>query len=250
MNSDPENHDAGFDQTPEGLELIALLQKHAPPAPDSRRGAEAVLQRLRTPQTAPRGNLLFLRWAGPLVGAAAVVAIAFVVLNSSPNSDHTNAPPTVAEKETPAPAVSQVVIRHDRSWPEIEAVVRGQSADGLLIDAGLKDGLRVGDVLQGPRGVQARVSAVGVFEARVSVTGGKALPGTEFRARVTSDAQKRAASFSDFGGDPGAFFEFGAVVSAMPLGEARMLGISDGAALRVDETIPALMKDAGGAARN
>ena len=45
MNSDPENHDAGFDQTPEGLELIALLQKHAPPAPDSRRGAEAVVTR-------------------------------------------------------------------------------------------------------------------------------------------------------------------------------------------------------------
>ena len=247
MNNDP---DSGFDQTPEGRELIALLAKHAPPQPDSRAGAQAVMARLRAAETpAPRGRLFTMRWLVPLVGAAAAVAIAFVVLSTPPNQTTPNTPPLVSDKDDPAPDTDRraVVIRHDRAWPEIVGTVRNENAEGVTIDAGLKDGLRVGDTLDGPQNTRVRVIAVGVFESRVSVSGGTLVPGTELRARVTTDAQKRAAQFADFGGDPGAFYQFGALVSALPLSEARMLGISDGAALRVDETIPALLKDAGGA---
>jgi membrane-associated protease RseP (regulator of RpoE activity) len=45
------------------------------------------------------------------------------------------------------------------------------------------------------------------------------------------------------GGDPAGFFSFGAVLDALPVVEARMLGIADGRALRVAETIPAVLRD-------
>lgn len=235
----------GFDQTGEGREVIALLQKHAPQVPDSKAASRAVLARLQAnQQTQPAGKLLVLRWAGPLIAAAAAVAVAFVLFSTPPAQTNSDTPPAIADKPAPAPDRGPLVIRTDRQWPEIVAVVRYISADGVLIDAGLKDGLRVGDTLEGPQGVQARVTSVGVFDARVSLSGGKPARGDELRARVSTEAQKRAASFAGFGGDPGAFFEFGALVSALPLSEARMLGVSDGAVLRVDESIPALLKGA------
>ncbi|MCA8914842.1 MAG: hypothetical protein KDB90_05480 [Planctomycetes bacterium] len=227
----------GYDNTPEGRELVALLQRYAPPAVDSRAGAQAVLARIGK----PRGRVLRLgNWLPPLVGAAAAVALAFVIFSPKPDTQLDT--PSPVAKDIPAPP-TQADIRHDRRFPEIVALVRGASGDGLLIDAGLKDGLRVGDTLSGPGGVTARITAVGVFESRVAVVGGTLMTGAELRTAATTDAQLRAAKFAEFGEDPGAFFGFGALVSGLPLSEARMLGISDGAALRVDETIPALFKD-------
>ncbi|MCB9893643.1 MAG: hypothetical protein H6839_04265 [Planctomycetes bacterium] len=233
------NHEAeGYDNTPEGRELVALLKRHAPPAVNARAGAEAVMKRIGK----PRGRLLRVgTWLPPLVGAAAAVALAFVIFSPKPDVQPTTPPEVAANKVAPAP--TQAEIRHDRSFPEIVALVRGNSGDGVLIDAGLKDGLRVGDMLLGSGGVKARVTALGVFDARVAVTGGVPVKGAELRTPVTTEAQSRAAKYADFGGDPGAFLEFGVLLSAMPLSEARMLGISDGAAMRVDETIPALLRD-------
>jgi hypothetical protein len=219
-------NDNGFDKSEEGQALVALLKRHAPPMPSSQAGTQAVISRIRT-----RGRLHVLRWAGPLTAAAAAVAVAFFIF--APIDEHQ--PNTVADK--PRESTTPVEIRRDRAYPEIVAVVRGET-----IDAGLKDGLRVGDVLEGPGGATARVTAVGVFEARISAE----VPfsrGVEVRARVSTDAQKRAAKFSEFGGDPGAFFEFGVLVSALSLNEARMQGIADGRALVVDEVIAATLKD-------
>jgi hypothetical protein len=231
-----ESHEIaeGFDNSPEGQALVALLQKHAPPAIDSRAGSRAVLMRLQ-----PQGRLHVLRWLGPATGAAAAVIVALFIFGPDRG---TPVEPTIG-RLAPDPVPSAAEIRHDREFPEIVATVRGPSADGLLIDAGLKDGLRVGDELIGPGGVKARVTAAGIFEARIS-TDSPISRGAEVRARVSTEAQKRAARFTDFGGDPGAFLEFGVLVSATPLNEARMLGLSDGAALRVDEAIGVTMKDA------
>lgn len=233
------DHDIdGYDNTPEGRELVALLQRYAPPAVDSRGGADAVMRRIGK----PRGRLLTVgTWLPPLIGAAAAVALAFIIFSPKPEGTPTT-PPSVARDNT-GPAPTQTEIRRDHAYPDIVALVRGKRGDGLLIDAGLKDGLRVGDTLDGPGGATARVTAVGVFESRVSVSEGTLAQGAELRTTVRTEAQVRAAKYAEFGGDPGAFLEFGALVSAMPLSEARMLGISDGAAIRVDETIAAIMKD-------
>jgi hypothetical protein len=150
-------------------------------------------------------------------------------------------PPSEGTPAQPDPT-TPAAIRHEAAGPEIVAIVRGGDDDGQWIDAGLKDGLRVGDTLEGPGGASARVTAVGVFEARISAASTFSR-GTELRARITTEAQKRAAKYAEFGGDPGALLEFGVLVSAMPLAEARMLGISDGGALRVDEVIGATIKD-------
>ena len=232
----------GYDDSPEGRELVALLQKYAPPATDSRAGAVAVMARLGK----PAGRMIWMNWLPPLVGAAAAVALAFVILSPSPKTQPTQ--PGVARSDN-QPSETPAVIRRDRAFPEIVALVRYNKDEGLWIDAGLKDGLRVGDTLEGAGGAQARITAAGVFQARVSVSGGSVTAGSELRTRVTTDAQVRAAKFSDFGGDPGAFLEFGVVVSAMSLSEARILGISDGAALRVDETIPGVIADPASAAK-
>lgn len=226
----------GYDHTPEGRELVALLQKYAPPAVNSRNGAQAVMARIGGVQ--PRGKLHLLIRLAPVAAAAALVAVALLVL-TPPEQPETPAP---VAKHDDAPAPTHTDIRRERGYPEIVATVRGGSGDGLLIDAGAKDGLRVGDQLTAAGGVKARVTAVGIFQARISAD----VPlsrGAELRARAATAAQQRAAGFAEFGGDPGAFLEFGALVSAMPLADARMLGISDGAALRVDETLPALLRD-------
>lgn len=227
----------GYDHTPEGRELVALLQKYAPPAVDSRKGAQAVMARLGGVR--PRARLHLLIRLAPVTAAAALVAVALLIFTPPPEQPETPAP---VAKHDDAPAPTHTDIRRERGYPEIVATVRGSSGDGLLIDAGAKDGLRVGDELSAAGGVKARVTAVGIFEARISADGPLSR-GAEVRARAATEAQQRAAGFAEFGGDPGAFLEFGALVSAMPLADARMLGISDGAALRVDETLPALLRD-------
>ena len=238
--SDDLNHETGFDHTSEGREVVALLQKHAPPPVDSRAGADAVLARLQ--QKEPAGRLLSIRWLAPLVGAAAAVVVTLLIFNNQPPTVTPQPQPPVAKEDTaPPPRVSQVEIRRDQGYPEIVAYVRGTSGDGLRIDAGAKDGLRVGDTLRGINGVEARVTAVGIFDARVTAEG--LTRGAELRAEVETDAQQRAARFADFGGDPGAFLEFGALFSVLPGSEARMLGINDGAALRVDEVLSTMLKD-------
>ena len=230
----------GFDHTREGRETIALLQKYAPPEVDSRAGADAVLARLQAAQ--PEAKVIPMRWLAPLVGAAAAVVITLFVINSgSTPVTPENPNPPVARVEDPAPHVSQVDIRREQGFPEIVAYVRGSSGDGLLIDAGAKDGLRIGDKLIGANGVEARVTAVGIFDARVSPDD-TLTRGAELRAKVESSPQQRAAQFADFGGDPGAFLEFGALFTPLQPAEARMLGISDGAALKVDEVLSTLLK--------
>ncbi|MBZ0137461.1 MAG: hypothetical protein K8I27_13930 [Planctomycetes bacterium] len=236
MSDDLEN----FDHTHEGREMVALLQKHAPPPVDSRAGADAVLARLQARQ--PEGKVIPLRWLAPLIGAAAAVVITLFIIDggNKPVQPETS-PPPVARVDDDAPRGTQLDIRREQGFPEIVAYVRGTSGDGLLIDAGAKDGLRVGDKLIGANGFEARVTTIGIFEARISASGALSR-GAELRAKVESDPQQRAAQFSDFGGDPGAFLEFGALFSPLPPAEARMLGLADGAALRVDEVISTLLK--------
>jgi hypothetical protein len=226
----------GFDNTPQGRETIALLRKHAPPPVDARAGAQAVLARLERPS----GRLVMFRWLAPLTAAAAVLVVTLLILQQG----HTPPPSRTAPPIADVPVPDTTAARSEREYPEVVARVRGVSGDGLLISAGAKDGLRVGDVLHGPNGVEARVSAVGIFDARVTAAG---LPrGTELRVDVRTEAQRRAARFAEFGGDPGAFFEFGALLTPLQPGEARILGIADGRALRVDEVITALLKDPDG----
>lgn len=231
----------GFDHTREGREVVALLQKHAPPSVNSRAGADAVLARLKAAE--PEGKLLSIRWLAPLVGAAAAVVVILFIINGggTPIQPENQTPPPVAHTDDTPPHVTQVDIRREQGFPEIVAYVRGSSGDGLLVDAGAKDGLRVGDTLRGANGIEARVTAVGVFDARISVN--QALSrGAELRAKAESVAQQRAARFADFGGDPGAFLEFGALFSPLQPAEARMMGLADGAALRVDEVLSNLLK--------
>lgn len=232
----------GFDHTREGREVVALLQKHAPPPVNSRAGADAVLTRLKAAE--PKGKLIPMRWLAPLVGAAAAVVVTLFIINggSTPVQPENQNPPPVARVEEDTPRVSQVDIRREQGFPEIVAFVRGSSGGGMLIDAGAKDGLRVGDTLRGASGVEVRVTAVGIFDARVSAD--KALSrGAELRAKAESDAQQRAARFAELGGDPGAFYEFGALMTQMQPVDARTLGISEGTALRVDEVLSNLLRD-------
>lgn len=231
----------GFDHTREGREVVALLQKHAPPPVNSRAGADAVLARLKAAE--PQGKLIPIRWLAPLVGAAAAVVVTLFIINggSTPvQPENPNPPVAVVEEDTPR--VTQVDIRREQGFPEIVARVRGVSGDGLLIDAGAKDGLRVGDKLFGAGGVEARVTAVGIFDARISADAVLSR-GAELRAKADSDAQQRAARFSEFGGDPGAFLHFGALLTPLQPGEARMLGLADASALRVDEVLSNLLRD-------
>jgi len=222
-----------YDRTPQGQQVVALLRKHAPPRVDSTAAAQRVMARVNA--TRPAGRLVALRWLAAAASVAAVVVIA-VVLTQPRETLPADEP--VADKPASLPTATEN--RRDHAWPEIVAFVR---RDGV-IDAGLKDGLRVGDTLEGPGGAEARVTAVGVFEARIAA----AAPfsrGTRLIARVTTEAQKRAARYAEFGGDPGAFFEFGVLVSALSLAEARLLGISDGHALRVEESLGSILRGEG-----
>ncbi len=224
------NTDEGFDHTPEGEATVALLRRHAPPPPDVEHGRDAVLARL------PQGRVRYLNWAGAAVGAAAAVLIAFVLLSQDPP---TNTPPA------PTPDFATNPGPRSNAEPQLVAVVRGASADGWRVDAGLKDGLRAGDRLLGERG-EYTVSAVGIFDSRVT---GEVTPATGERlARALDNAAlRRATAMQSVGGDPGGFFDFGAVFEVMPVAEARASGIGDGRALRVVEAIAGVLRDFDGA---
>jgi membrane-associated protease RseP (regulator of RpoE activity) len=220
------NTDEGFDHTPEGEATVALLRRHAPPPPDVEHGRDAVLGRL------PQGRVRYLNWAGAAVGAAAAVLIGFVLLSQEPPTN-----------TTPAPTPDLAVAPGPRSSaePQLVAVVRGASADGWRVDAGLKDGLRVGDRLHGEHG-EYTVAAAGIFDARVK---GDAEPakGERLTRALDNAALRRASTLASVGGDPGGFFDFGAVFEVMPVAEARSTGIADGRALRVVETIAGVLRD-------
>lgn len=216
-----ENDIHGFDQSPEGEEMIALLRRHAPPPPDVEHGRDAVLARLKP------GRVFPLRWAASAVGAAAALLVAFMLFTH--------------DSPLPEPATPEATPAVGDAMPQLVATVRGPSADGWRIDAGLQDGLRVGDKLAGPRG-EFTVVAVGVFDARVV---GSASPahGERLYRPLDQPAMRRAAALQSMGGDPAGYFSFGAVFDAVPVVEVRMLGIADGRALRVAEAIPAVLRD-------
>lgn len=220
--------DNGYDETPQGQQLISLLRRHAPPVPDVARARAAILQSL------PEGRLVALRWAGSAVAAAAAVMIAVVLLQSPPEPVPM-APP--ATESAPAPMAAS----RGPAAPRLVAVVRGPSAQGWRIDAGLKDGLRVGDRLEGAGGIYT-VSAVGIFDSRVH---GDHAPtrGEKLSREINTPALLHARSFEALGGDPGAFLDLGAIFEALPTLQARVLGISDGRALVVTEVIRLVLRD-------
>jgi hypothetical protein len=217
--------DDEFDRTPQGQEMVALLRRHAPPPPNLQAGRESVLARL------PAGRMRSIHWLGGAAGAAAAVMIAFVLINRDLPKVEDNG--VTIERTAPAAPLRAAM-------PELVAVVRGPSADGWRIDAGLKDGLRVGDRLAGKQG-DYTVVAAGIFDSRV--TGPALLRGERLSRPIDNAAMGRAASMASLGGDPGGFYEFGAVFEAMPVADARRLGISNGRALRVAETISAVLLD-------
>lgn len=227
MNTtDGEN---GFDRTTAGQATVALLRRHAPPAPDVERNRDAVMARL------PGGRVRYIHWMGAAAAAAASVSIALLLLQdpSAPPAatpgDNTTVTTPAARGHVPA---------------QLEAVVRGASADGWRIDAGLKDGLRVGDRLIGPRG-EYQVVAVGIFDARVKGEG--LTSGDRLGTQRATAPMLRAAKLATFGGDPGGFYDFGAVFESLPVTQARNLGLGNGRGLRVAETIPSLLRDFDGA---
>lgn len=182
----------------------------------------------------PEGRLVALRWAGSAVAAAAAVMIAVVLLQSPPQPVPM-APPAAGSAPAPMAAARGPV------EPRLVAVVRGPSAQGWRIDAGLKDGLRVGDKLEGAGGIYT-VSAVGIFDSRVT---GEHAParGDKLSLEINTPALLRAGNFEVLGGDPGAFFDLGAIFEALPTQQARALGISDGRALVVTEVIRLVLRD-------
>lgn len=56
---------------------------------------------------------------------------------------------------------------------------------------------------------------------------------------------RREQRFEFIGGDPGALYDFGAVLEPLPRHEAKQRGFSDGRALIVLETISAILRDRG-----
>lgn len=225
--ADQNAHAEGFDLTAEGKALSAMLCRIAPPPADTQRAAEALLARL------PRARSLNLRALGQVTAAAAAALVAAVLLFTGDHRPLTLTPealPTAAGEVVYAPG------------PAVQAVVRGQAGDAWLIDAGLKDGLRVGDVLVAS-GLRARVDAAGIFDSRVTFEGRQPSRGAQLLTQTWTDAMDRAARFDSFGGDPGALFDFGAVFIAMPVHEARQQGFSDGKALRVHEVIRTILRE-------
>lgn len=221
MPHDNDNAE-GFDRTPEGEAMIALLRRHAPPPPDSELVRAAVLSRL------PQSRVIPLRWAASAVGAAAALLIVVMLFTRDA------APPEPSVPTTSPAAIGDSLRR-------LVAVVRGPSGEGWRIDAGLQDGLRVGDKLTGPRG-EYTVAAAGIFDSRVSGASAPAR-GEKLHRPQDQPAMRRAAALTAMGGDPGGYYSFGAVFDAVPVVEARMLGIADGRALRVAETIPAVLRE-------
>ncbi|MCC7509105.1 MAG: PDZ domain-containing protein [Planctomycetes bacterium] len=230
MNSNLSDESDAFDRTPEGEAMVALLRRHAPPPPDVEHARTAVLDRL------PAGRSFTLAWAGPALGAAAAVLITVLLLTQEASQPaHTTTPAPVADA-TPAAEVVR-----GGAAPQLVAVVRGPSGDGWRVDAGLKDGLRTGDTLSA-NGREYTVSAIGIFESRVKGTVAPAR-GDRLTRAIDTPALQRADAMAAIGGDPGGFYDFGAVFETLPVSDARNLGFADGNALRVAEVIRTVLRD-------
>lgn len=227
--------DEGFDRTPQGQAMERLLRRAAPPASNAALGAAAVLARLKVRQRPAGRRIDLLRWLVPATVAAAAAAIALVVMLPEP---------VVAPVPQPGPALTTAAPAVSRGAPDAALVarVRGQSGTGWRIDAGLKDGLRVNDVLTGRDGVRATVVAAGIFDSRVRAEGSIAR-GDLLVLEAGGASRARADRLLHMGGDPGAFHDFGAVFEPMPMAEARALGLADGRAMRVVEVTPAILRD-------
>ncbi len=218
----------GFDRTPEGQEIIALLKRAAPAWPDAKANAARVMQRVRKPAR--------VHWLGYLVstGLVAAAAAVAVVVFFPPRIEAPDSAPLPAQ--SPAAKVEIVV-------EGISVGVRAMNGAELTLDAGLARGLRVGDELRAGE-TSARITAVGIFSAQARLEKGKAARGDRLVAPFT-EAIRREQRFEFIGGDPGALYDFGAVLEALPPQEARLRGISDGRALVVLETIGAILRSQG-----
>lgn len=217
--------------------MAALLRRHAPPPSDAAAGAAAVLLRLQ--RRKGRGKRLSLmRWLAPAAGVAAAAVI--VVLAALPDDSRIPAP---LSAPAPAAPVSAPPVARGAQQPALRAVVRGPSGNGWRLDAGLKDGLRVGDTLRGKGGIVATVVAAGIFDSRVRIDGAQTRRGDEFFIDSLNARQQRASRLAEFGGDPGALLDFGAIFDPMPMREAMLRGLNDGRAVSVQEVIPAILRD-------
>lgn len=219
----------GFDRSEEGQALAALLRHHAPPRPDARAAAARVLNRLQSPRQESR--LLRLL---PLGLAAAAAAVAAVVYFAPP----TQPPPSLP---VPAPAALAPAVKAELV-AELAVGVRSVQGDLLVLDTGLTRGLRAGDCLAAGAS-RVRVTAVGIFHARALLEAGPApRRGDRLAAEADTEPMKRARRFELVGGDPGALFDFGAVVEPLSPVEARQSGVADGRALMVIETFSSLLR--------
>lgn len=226
------NYD-GYDHTPEGQQAIELLRRHAPAPPDVVAGARSVMLRLSSGRDIPGadGRLHFLAIAGPIAAAlAAGVVIALFIMAPAPDVP-TNNPGTDAG---PLAAASQPA-------PEMRScTVRTRDGSTVILDRGLTAGLRTNDVFTGAGGARVRISAMGIFFSQALVEAGSPQPGGRLECEATP-AMLRAQSAAG-GFDPGALYEFGAVLAEMPAPEARRLGFAGGRALAVREVITALLR--------
>jgi hypothetical protein len=219
----------GFDRTPEGEELIAMLRRAAPPRADAKANAARALQRVR-----PQARVHWLGWVASAGLVAAAAAVAVIVLF----------PPSVdAPDSGPAPKTGTPAARVEVPKEGISVGVRAVNGAELTLDAGLTRGLRVGDELSAGES-HARITAVGIFQSLARVEAGKPARGDKMLVPL-SEAIKREQRYDFIGGDPGALYDFGAVLEALPPQEARVRGISNGRALVVVETIGAILRDKG-----
>jgi PDZ domain len=218
----------GFDRTPEGEEIIALLKRAAPPRRDARAQAARVLQRMRAPER--RGWMGYLFTAGALAAAAAVAVILFF-------------PPRIEAPGTTPQDVEAPSAASPAPGDGLVLRVREVSGDVLTLDSGLSRGLRTGDELRSGECI-ARVTATGIFTAVAKLEKGKAVRGDRLIAPLT-EAMKRGQRFEFIGGDPGALYDFGAVLEPLPRHDAKIHGFSDGRALVVVETINSILRSRG-----
>lgn len=202
-------------------ELEQWIKEIAPDAGDSRAAAKRV--RAKLPKR--RGRVLHLI---PAYAAAAAVVVLTVLVVAWPREQRTNPDSTVA----PRP---EVITTQDA--PAFQARVRRSDAQGWVLDAGASDGVRVGDQFRTSDGVLT-VRRVAVFESYVE--GAKTRVGATVWMDTLTPAIERSQNYSEFGGDPGGFYVFGAVIEPAPVATARALGISNGQALHVVETLGTL----------
>ena len=218
----------GFDRTPEGEDIVALLKRAAPPRPDARAHAAQVLQRLRKPEG--RGWVGYFVTVGALAAAAAVAVIVFF-------------PPRIETPDTSPNRVEAPFVASLAPADGLVLRVREVTGDVLTLDSGLSRGLRNGDEIRSGE-CTARITAVGIFSAVAKLENGKAARGDRLVATIT-EAMRREQRYEFIGGDPGALYDFGAVLEPLPRHEAKLRGFSDGRALVVVETINSILRSRG-----